>query len=676
MSENTRKRICPGCGYISVDGTAICPNDSLELKFIPDDPFIGKIVADRYKVLSQLGSGGMSVVYKARHQFMERFVAIKMLRTELEEDSDSLKRLEIESKAISALKHPGIVPVYDFGKLEDGTPYLVMEFLEGKDLSHLLKQKAPMNFKEALPIFVSICEALSHAHKNGVIHRDIKPSNIILTRSRDKGPDVPVIVDFGIAKMLDLRGEELNKLTATGQVFGSPLYMSPEQCNAKKPDARSDIYAVGCALYQALTGELPVKGNTPFDTMIKHIQESPKSFHEVLDDSDIPTKVELCVFKAMEKDPDHRFPSMDEFSLALSNCLEAPSQPGSSYRTMKLEGVEVEPVAPASSSLSSTNSEPAKKSAEFAESGFTENATGDSTIQSSGGSTIDSGKYGAIAIISLLLVAGGVTIMNILPKGDSSSSETAPRTEVKVAKAVEEPTPKPVVPATSSVARPEPTSHTAVTPAAVSSTQMLPIAPPVKEQVVSVQPRLPSRPAIPTSVGVAPGSKSYDSFAVARIDHSMIINKCGAGWRFQEYPESMVQELVGPDALARDVDKNGTVYYYEFLYRGQNLEQVSDREFDSLRRRVGRVKVKRVINQVLPIDQKFPSHKFKLDILEYMNVPNPSSMEEKNPRTYVIYFNRRDAVGALQLVPSAASDNSEARTLAQLLGLRALIFEN
>ena len=263
-----------------------------------------------------------------------------------------------------------------------------------------------------------------------------------------------------------------------------------------------------------------------------------------------------------------------------------------------------------------------------------------------------------------------------MPRSDSSSSETAPRTEVKVVKTVEEPTPKPVAPATSSVATPEPTSQTAATPAAVSSSQMLPASDPVKEQVVSVQPRLPSRPVIPASVGVAPGSKSYDSFAVARIDHSMIVNQCGASWKFQEYPESMVQELVGPDALARDVDKNGTVYYYEFLYRGQNLEQVSDREFASLRRRIGRVKVKRVLSQVFPIDQNSPSHKFKLDILEYMNVPNPSSMEEKNPRTYVIYFNRKDAVGALQMVPSAASDNSEARTLAQLLGLRALIFEN
>jgi len=314
--QTTGHRFCFRCGFVASAGEEICPEDGSKLNTIAADPYVGKTLADKYEVLELLGRGGMSIVYKVRHLFMQRFEALKMLRTELISDGDALQRFQQESKAVATLRHVNVVRVLDFGLLSDDVPFLTMEYLEGKDLGDVLKAEGPLSPERAVPLFAQLCDGLFHAHQRGVIHRDIKPSNIIISKGPN-GDELPIIVDFGIAKLLAADGSPVSKLTATGQVFGSPLYMSPEQCLSKRADERTDIYALGCVLYEVLTGVPPIQGNTPVETMMRQMQEMPRAFMFVKPDHTVPQALEICVIKALSKDPESRYRSMNEFRKAL-----------------------------------------------------------------------------------------------------------------------------------------------------------------------------------------------------------------------------------------------------------------------------------------------------------------------------------------------------------------------
>lgn len=279
------------------------------------DPYIGKTLAGKYEVIELLGRGGMSVVYKVRHLFMQRFEALKLMRTELGADNEALQRFQQESKAVAALRHVNIVTVLDFNVLDDGSPFLTMEFLEGKDLGHLIETEKFLTPERAIPLLSQVCAGLHHAHSRGVIHRDIKPSNILITTAN--GVDLPIIVDFGIAKILHADGSSVNKLTTTGQVFGSPLYMSPEQCNSQRIDERTDVYAVGCVFYHALTGVPPIMGNSPLETMMRQMNEKARPFSAVRPDHTVSPEVEKVILKALSKNPDDRYANMNELRQAL-----------------------------------------------------------------------------------------------------------------------------------------------------------------------------------------------------------------------------------------------------------------------------------------------------------------------------------------------------------------------
>jgi len=285
------------------------------------------IIAERYEVLSLIGKGGMSVVYKARHTMMNRVVAIKMLHSQLLKDQTSIKRFQQEAQATSALSHPNLITVFDFGILTEGTPYLIMDFVQGTSLSELLDKEVNLEVDRALPIFVQACSALVHAHQKGVLHRDLKPSNIMLTESgEDK--DVVKIVDFGIATFLPEAGMTAERLTQTGEVFGSAEYMSPEQCRGKKLDARSDIYAMGCVMYESLVGLPPFLGENVLDTIQRHITDPPAPFRQVRPDLTISERLERLVFRALEKKPDQRQQTMAELLKELE-CVrsEVPTEP-------------------------------------------------------------------------------------------------------------------------------------------------------------------------------------------------------------------------------------------------------------------------------------------------------------------------------------------------------------
>jgi serine/threonine protein kinase len=249
-------------------------------------PPLGAIISERWELVEHIGEGGMSNVYKARHVIMQKFGAVKFLKGSLAEDPVAVKRFQQEALTAGNLSHPNIVQMYDCGLCEYGC-YLIMEILPGVSLFEIMDARAThapdglgiFRLDEALPIFLQICDGLEHAHKKGIIHRDIKPSNIMLLEQEDPDADNPEqlqvkLVDFGLAKMIGRDGTTQDgKLTATGEVFGSPVYMSPEHCLGKRLDGRSDIYSLGCLMYECVTGRKVLVGLSTTETMMRHVEE-------------------------------------------------------------------------------------------------------------------------------------------------------------------------------------------------------------------------------------------------------------------------------------------------------------------------------------------------------------------------------------------------------------------
>jgi eukaryotic-like serine/threonine-protein kinase len=271
------------------------------------DPLVGtKLAGGRYEILEVLGEGGMSVVYKAKQELVDRIVAIKTLKMQLLSDPMLIKRFDREVKTLSRLNHPNIVTVYDCIVSETGQPYFVMDYLQGYSLQDLLSSEGRINAGRARNIFSQVCNAVEHAHRNGIVHRDLKPANIMLMDI--SGQEFVKVVDFGLAKI----GEDAQRLTQTGEIWGSPFYMSPEQCNGVSMDGRSDIYSLGACLFEALTGSVPFRGTSFLDTISKVVAIAPPSFAEVAPDAFLPAGVEAIVLRALAKSPDQRYQTMEE----------------------------------------------------------------------------------------------------------------------------------------------------------------------------------------------------------------------------------------------------------------------------------------------------------------------------------------------------------------------------
>lgn len=316
QSKTTPKKVCLSCAKEYAAEMVICPDDDTLLTPLLVDTLIGTTLADKYEILEKLGSGGMGLVYKARHLFMKRLVAIKLMLPQYASSAIALKRFRQEAQAASHLNHPNILKVYDFGVTPTGLPYLVMDLLEGKSLSEELDRLGRLPINRSLGIFLQTCAALSHAHQKGVIHRDLKPGNIMLIHY-EGADDVVQIVDFGMAKITEAMDGESSDLTKTGEVFGSPMYMSPEQCMGKELDARSDIYSMGCVMYRSLTGCPAVSGQTAMECFNKHATTMPPHFAEVASDLALPATLEAVIFKALAKEPEERYQSMSELRDAL-----------------------------------------------------------------------------------------------------------------------------------------------------------------------------------------------------------------------------------------------------------------------------------------------------------------------------------------------------------------------
>lgn len=274
------------------------------------------IVGSTYRILSLLGKGGMGNVYLAEHLIIGKHYALKMLAPE-QVTEENWNRFQIEGKAIARLDHPNIVKVYNMGVDKTGVPFYVMDLLPGDSLQELLKSGKTPDFDSLLSIFLQIASALDYSHSRGVIHRDVKPSNIMLvprgqaTGSKYGGVYEARLVDFGIAKMVDFSDADKQRLTATGQVFGTPFYMSPEQCLGNSLDARSDIYSFGCAFFQALTGRPPFQGETALETVMMHLHEEPPTLEEAAANYTSP-ELESLVAKLLLKDRERRYGSMGQ----------------------------------------------------------------------------------------------------------------------------------------------------------------------------------------------------------------------------------------------------------------------------------------------------------------------------------------------------------------------------
>lgn len=288
---------------------------------LPPDPLIGKALSSEYQIIELIGTGGWSRVYKAKRNSQDDYVAIKVLHSHLLFDQESVSRFEREAKSQAGLSHPNICRVFDYNRLDTGQPYIVMEYLDGESLSAILRRKGKVEPSVAVPIFAECCRGLKAAHDQGIVHRDVKPANIFMIETQS-GKQIKLL-DFGMAKIIVGSHPDL---TQTGTAFGTVQYMSPEQALGDRIDGRSDIYALGCVMYETLTGKRVFEGRTAFGIMDQHVRAEPKKFREVDPVSIVSPDLEAVIMKALAKNADDRFQSAGELVDVLEvQSLKAPA---------------------------------------------------------------------------------------------------------------------------------------------------------------------------------------------------------------------------------------------------------------------------------------------------------------------------------------------------------------
>jgi serine/threonine protein kinase len=348
---------CPVCGEEYTGELAFCARDGTKLRSFEEafsmmedeDPFVGQLIGERYRVIKRIGEGGMGMVYLAEHEAIEKKLAIKVLKDQYAQREDVVARFQQEAKSASRVKHEGVLEVFDFGRTLDHRFYIAMELLDGRDLAFVLEKEQRLVPMRAVRIAVQVARALTAAHQKGIVHRDLKPENIFV-RVGDDGREYIKIVDFGIAQ-LRAEGEDASdpnakvqgrKLTKTGMIFGTPEYMSPEQASGKSIDQRVDIYALGIIMFEMLAGRTPFQGETFMAILTAHLTEPTPSLSATAQGGFVCSpELEVVVQKALAKKPDDRYKSMNELVDALLGTPE-----GSLDETLKPAGPRFASVAP------------------------------------------------------------------------------------------------------------------------------------------------------------------------------------------------------------------------------------------------------------------------------------------------------------------------------------------
>ncbi len=299
------------------------------------DPLLGQTLDGRYCVERVLGAGGMGLVYQARHVMLGKALAVKVLKQEVSRDEQVMGRFRREAQSASAIGSPHICDVSDFGTLPDGSTYFVMEFLDGPSLTAAMEEERPMSAARLLAVGQQLCDALGAAHDRGIVHRDLKPDNVHLVR-HGKRDDFVKVLDFGIAKVA---GAADKKLTQAGQVFGTPHYMSPEQCAGRDVDHRTDIYALGVMFYEMATGQVPFDADNLMGVLTNHVYEQPIPPRELPRPVDVPPGLEAVILKCLAKQPEHRYQSMAELRADLARVQQGVA-PGAVMESMEASGAD------------------------------------------------------------------------------------------------------------------------------------------------------------------------------------------------------------------------------------------------------------------------------------------------------------------------------------------------
>ena len=286
------------------------------------DPYLGSVLGERYAIEAVIGEGGMGRVYLARHQMIDKPVAIKILHVELARDKEAVGRFVREARAASSIGNPHIVDVSDFGETRDGSTYFVMEYLDGLTLADLLDAEGALAPALTIHLGRQMCDGLAAAHAQGIIHRDLKPDNIVVVKKGDQ--DFAKILDFGIAKVSGPSGG--TKLTIAGAVFGTPHYMSPEQAAGTQVDHRADVYSLGILLYEMASGELPFHADNFMGILTQHMYRPPPSIRSRPLGAGCPAALEAVILNCLAKRPAARYATMEELGedLARLGRGEAP----------------------------------------------------------------------------------------------------------------------------------------------------------------------------------------------------------------------------------------------------------------------------------------------------------------------------------------------------------------
>jgi len=283
-----------------------------------DDPLVGSVLAAKYEIHALCGRGGMGSVYKAQHFELKRYVAVKVLHKHLLSHQGISDRFRLSAQAAHALRHPNLVSVTDFGYTEEGQFFLAMDYVQGETLARKLKREGELTIDSFFKVFSQVLSGLKFCHQKGIVHRDIKPSNILITNREVKSDSIK-LVDFGIAKVLPESESSIDHLTQTGELLGSPLYMSPEQCRGDEIDARTDLYALGCVMFEALSGKPPFQGKSAIETLMLHCSQPAPTLYEATGDAQLTEQLDAFIKKAMAKDREERFSSAEEMEEALAS---------------------------------------------------------------------------------------------------------------------------------------------------------------------------------------------------------------------------------------------------------------------------------------------------------------------------------------------------------------------